>query len=91
VLVYKIINEEREHAQIRREQGRRVSLLGHINEFPATITVDWVHGKLDRLDHSDSEQVVGASITQDEWESARGCNLMVYTLNPKHNEFFNIL
>jgi hypothetical protein len=45
-----------------------------VRHFPATIKADWVHAKLDRLDCTDIKKVAGASITQDEWEYARGCN-----------------
>jgi hypothetical protein len=38
---------DRERAQIRREHGRRAPLPGHISEFLATITADWVHADLD--------------------------------------------
>jgi hypothetical protein len=66
----------------------RASLLGHISEFPAIITADWVHAELDSLDRTDSEPATGhASITEDEWEYARGCNPIVETLNPKPDDF----
>jgi hypothetical protein len=63
---------QRERARIRREHGRRAPLPGHLSQFPATITADWVHAELDKLDRT--EQATAASITQDEWEYARGCN-----------------
>jgi hypothetical protein len=69
---------EQERGQIRREKDRRAPLPGHVSKFPATITADWVHAELDRLDRTDTKQLAGrASIMEGEWEYAKGCNLMV--------------
>jgi hypothetical protein len=67
------VSIETEHAQIRREVGRRAPLPTHIIEFPSSITAKWVHVEMDRLDQSEHR----AAITQDEWEYARGCSTMV--------------
>jgi hypothetical protein len=67
------VSIETKRAQIRREVGRRTPLPSHIIEFPSSITAEWVHAEMDR--HVQSEH--RATITQDEWEYARGCSSTV--------------
>jgi hypothetical protein len=64
------VSIETERAQIRREVGRRARLPSHIIKFPSSITAEWVHAEMDRLDQSEHR----AAITQDVWEYARGCS-----------------
>jgi hypothetical protein len=58
-----------EGAQIRREVGRCAPLPSHIIEFPSSITAEWVHAEMDRLDQFKH----CAAIMQDEWEYACEC------------------
>jgi hypothetical protein len=59
-----------QRAQIRREVGRCAPLPSHIIEFPPSMTAEWVHAEMDRLELSEHR----ATITQDEWEYARRCS-----------------
>jgi hypothetical protein len=55
------------------EGGQRAPRPSHIINFPQTITAEWVHVEMDRLDQSEHR----AAITQDEWEYAQGGSPMV--------------
>jgi hypothetical protein len=49
-------------------------MFDHIIEFSPSITTEWVHAEMDRLDQSEHR----AAIMPDEWEYARGCSPTVH-------------